>query len=246
MKIELCEDNGFLHDDGKPTLATVIVTLDNGKQVKFPYEANRMIQQLYEDIRNKIGLAPAPLNLPIPFNNENTQKMPIGGELLRCADEWHTIGHTAYEQKHGAYPRSCPSCTSCFNPPPRSNEIEREDIVECVLVVPRDNGIDDDLIPKIGSKYRVIALIKQNKVLTYYEVLDDKADNKIRMPLFPQEVKLFCKAVPQPRRKQVFEITKKCECGEVVSLELIGETYQGVCERCNGVLTENKTKPSTV
>ena len=50
MKIELCEDNGFLND-GKPTLVVLVVTLDDGKSIRIPYQAENTIQQLYNDVK---------------------------------------------------------------------------------------------------------------------------------------------------------------------------------------------------
>lgn len=45
MKIELCEDNGFLND-GKPTL--VVLVIDGIHRI--PYEATKTIQELYVDV----------------------------------------------------------------------------------------------------------------------------------------------------------------------------------------------------
>ena len=50
MKIELAEDNGFLNN-GVPSLVVLVVTTDDGKQRRIPYQADRTIQQLYEDVR---------------------------------------------------------------------------------------------------------------------------------------------------------------------------------------------------
>ncbi len=47
MKIELCNDNGFLFNNGVPTLVVLVV---NGK-TRIPYEATKTIQELYQDVQ---------------------------------------------------------------------------------------------------------------------------------------------------------------------------------------------------
>lgn len=49
MTITISEDNGFLFG-GVPSLVVVTVTFDNGKQMRFPYTAEKAISALYEDL----------------------------------------------------------------------------------------------------------------------------------------------------------------------------------------------------
>jgi len=65
MKIEICEDNGFMND-GKPTL--VILLIDGTRRV--PYPADKTIQQLYEDVA-KMG------NGPLVKDNFNDMPLDI-------------------------------------------------------------------------------------------------------------------------------------------------------------------------
>ena len=52
MKIYLGESDAFLHSDGKAHMIIIHVTLDSGKQVQFPYEANKAISEIYESVKN--------------------------------------------------------------------------------------------------------------------------------------------------------------------------------------------------
>jgi hypothetical protein len=53
MRIEICEDNGLLND-GVPSLVMVIVSFTNNQPLRFPYHADKTIQELYQDI-NALG-----------------------------------------------------------------------------------------------------------------------------------------------------------------------------------------------
>lgn len=117
--------------------------------------------------------------------------------------------------------------------------IEREDIVKCVKLHPRDPEAGCELT--VGNEYRVIDISKQKGVIAYYEVLDDKSDNKIRIPVMPDEIELVRKRVMPAPRKQVFEIIKRCDaCGEVNSMELNGDNYECSCIKCKKFLSEKR------
>ena len=75
MKIEICEDNGDIQPDGKPTLVVLVVTNDNGQQKRLPYEATKTIQELYGDVKKLAfnGLI-SKLILPNPSESFTTQK----------------------------------------------------------------------------------------------------------------------------------------------------------------------------
>lgn len=206
MKIELCEDNGFLNN-GKPSLVVLVVTTADGKQKRFPYAAKNTIQQLYVDIRQAMSL---PSNPAMP-------------EEIEERAEISTID------------KKMDNTTS--------NVIAREDTVKCVNVVERDVGLESDMIPKVGKEYRILNIIKRDGKVSLYEVLDDAADNKIRIPVFPSEVELAKKFVPPPPRKMTYSVTRKCSCGEVNAIDLNndGEKYSGVCMSCGLVIEEKRS-----
>lgn len=119
--------------------------------------------------------------------------------------------------------------------------IEREDIVNCIKVIPRDEGVEQDIIPVVGQEYRVLNIVKQNGEIIFYEVLDDKKDNKIRMPVYAEEVSLLRKRIPPPIKVQTFSTIKRCVCGEenAIDLHFDGDRYSGKCVKC-GLLIEEK------
>ena len=58
MKIILEENDSFIQDDGRATMIIVAVTKDDGKTIRFPYQAvDRSICDLIDDINKKIGKA---------------------------------------------------------------------------------------------------------------------------------------------------------------------------------------------
>lgn len=209
MKIELCEDNGFMND-GQPTLVVLVVTRDDGKQVRIPYEAGKTIQQLYIDVQ-KVNVTKEdiktvyPENFPLQEPESNFKKLVV-------------------------------------RPPPyedRSNQIEREDVIKCIKLHPREDDSND---LAVGKEYRIIDIAKKNGVLSYYEVLDDASDTKIRITMLPDEVELVKKFVRPPPRKQVYEDFGPCPaCGAKNSLELKNDMYVGTCTLC-GTAIEQKRK----
>jgi len=219
MKIELCEDNGFLSADGKPTLVVLVVTSESGKVIRVPYSANKRISDLYKEIRQiKI-----------------TEDIKMIEDFVNKEDSAECVG--------------CVGTNICVIPEepvkaPQAenhNVIEREDIVKCVKFNHSD-GADPIFNLLKGQEYRVINIIKEKGAIVCYEVLDDKANSLIRMPAFPDEIELVRKAVRGAPRKQVFEITKRCVCGETVALMLEGDKYVGKCEKCREELKENRKK----
>lgn len=192
MKIELCEDNGLISNDNIPTLIIVLVTFDDGKQVRIPYEANRTIEQLYKDVRG-ISFIP-PINIPV---------MPA---------------------------------TQIENNKPKnnlSNTICREDIVKCIkLEKDMDGNTNPDL--EIGKEYRVIDIYKSNGMVTYYEVLNDNADAKIRISVLPSEVELLRKFVPGLPKRNVKSTALNCECGGIMQFLFFPSDgkFHGHCDAC--------------
>ena len=134
----------------------------------------------------------------------------------------------------------------------QSKTIQSEDIVQCVHVVERDDGLEEDMTPILGHEYRVIEVLKKGPNVMAYHVLDDKADTKIRIPVFPNEIKLLRKKPPlRPEERRVMRpsVIKKCDCGEDAALLLSEDEtkYEGECPNtaCRRHLEEaRKTQPA--
>lgn len=122
--------------------------------------------------------------------------------------------------------------------------IQKEDIIKCIFVEERDDGVDSDLIPVPGKEYRVIDILRKGKKKIGYEVLDDESDNKIRMFMFPHELELLRKRRKSPPRVMLPSILKKCACGEDVVLLLnnAGTDFECICESCGETFKEKNTK----
>jgi len=120
------------------------------------------------------------------------------------------------------------------------SDIEREDIIKCVrLEKDLDGNVNEEV--EIGKEYRVIDIIKLQGALVCYEVLDDAKDDKMRIPVRPDEVELVRKHFKKKPRRQLYEITKKCaECREDNSLLLNEATgqYEAECSKCGAKLVE--------
>lgn len=120
---------------------------------------------------------------------------------------------------------------------PKSKEIERNDIVTCIEIIKDVDGNEPegrDL--ELGKEYRIMDIYKQDGKVTYYDVLDDAKDNKIRIPCFPKEIRLFKKHVKKtnPVKTNYFQHEFKCDCGEktVLTKEAGESFYTGKCEKC--------------
>lgn len=69
MRIELCEDNGLLFDDGRPTLVVLVITTDDVRKIRVPYQADKTIQQLYDDARRLTPKAQSTLESDVPIHD---------------------------------------------------------------------------------------------------------------------------------------------------------------------------------
>lgn len=111
--------------------------------------------------------------------------------------------------------------------------IEREDIVMCVKLLPRDidNNTEEDL--QLGKEFRVIDIYKKDGKVFYYEVVNDDAPTRYRIPAFPEEIELRRKRGPKEAKREVFTTIKNCpECGTENGLEKIQGVYAGFCTKC--------------
>ena len=122
-------------------------------------------------------------------------------------------------------------------PARESSDLERSDIVKCILEPPPDPmGKTDDRTMKLGREYRIIDIYKKNGIVTYYEVLDDASGNAIRIPAMPFEIQRVKKHEPYPVKKHVTYNDMTCECGQLNAIEPIGEWYVGQCVKCGKVI----------
>ena len=219
MKIELCEDNGFLNN-GKPTL--VVLVIDG--RTRIPYEATKTIQQLYEDIAKM----PQPTDMSL---DDNVPVMTI-----------EDVGNSA-EHKKILAEQVIPSLSQndVKLKPSEITEIEREDIVKCVKVYPRDEGADNDL--EVDHEYRVISIKKEKGVILFYDIIDDNAGTKYRITCLPDEIELLRKRQPKtnPVKKDYFQEMMKCaQCGTENALDLVGDKYVGECMKCQARLEKER------
>ena len=171
MRIELAEDNGFMND-GKPTLVVLVITTDDGKQRRIPYEASRTIQELYQDVSR------------MPVSKDST-----GGFSTMLSAPGTREGLVLIAPPDKSVDIIIKNIGQL--------EIDREDIVKCLRTV---TDIDNRVLLEKGKEYRVIEIIKQNGQLIGYEVVDDNADAQRRTPCFADDVQLLKKFVAPPPR----------------------------------------------
>lgn len=205
MKIELCEDNGFLSPDGKPSLVVLVVTGDDGHQMRIPYAAKNTIATLYKDVKSFF----------------------IAKDIDRIES---VVVHPFDKVQESSSQVKLDSSNK--------DKIEREDIVKCVrLEKDLDGNVNEEIA--VGKTYRVIEIIKKDKKVVLYEVLDDEKNNKIRISVLPSEMELFKKYVRSSTpRVQNLETIEKCVCGADVCLtsSISGKVYEGTCETCRNVI----------
>lgn len=235
MIIQLCEDDGFLYD-GNPKLVVLLIQTDDGKTHRIPYPANQTITQLYNDVR-KIGAR----------NTRQLTAAPVTPEQFKKTLD--AIQNLATEDAVKQTQR--PSGPEDVAPTGQAGVIEREDIVECVAIK-KDldgNAIERDAPVNVGSEYRVIAIIRnRERAVLAYEVLDDVSDNKIRIPMFPEEVRLKRKFTPGPKRRMIFEERYPCQnCAEENALRLNeqGTRYEGACSKCGASMVYDRPTTKT-
>jgi len=223
MKIELCEDNGLLND-GKPTLVVLVI---DGKH-RIPYEASKTIQELYVDaakfkdnVPGVLNLNPQNVTVPLNLDAANIQFTPYPPTDIRSKDY---VNHTT----QGG---------SSFD----NLNIEKEDIVKCIKVHPRDKGADVDL--EVGNEYRVIFIKKQNGKVSSYDLMDDNSTVQFIITCLPDEVELLRKrkVKTNPVKTDYKQEIMKCDqCGTMNAINLDGDKYVGECEKCEARLEKER------
>lgn len=231
MRIEICEDNGLMFDDGRPTLVVLLITTDDGKTVRLPYQAERTIQQVYEDVRKiknpVIGVGPTiplsfgPLHPRPPVYREKDPIFELPGDDEDTMDD-----------DENTKPLRVPI----------PGVIQPEDIIECTGV-----GIEVDSNPngelKVGRHYRVVGINGTLRNVNFYEVVDDSADFKIRVNLPPNYCKLIKKFTPLPKTKVFKEMTIPCDsCNKMNLLRSETNVYKGRCRNCGEAIDTTSEK----
>lgn len=234
MQIQLCEDNGLICEGGIPTLVVLLVKFDDGKTRRIPYEAEKTIAALYQDLR---AIEPIISDAPqVTADAHPFESLELAKAKASIAVE--TV-HKAIEEAYKA-----PSTAVKHD---RSHVIEKEDIVTLVKLNTdvRDNNFSGSLSPLVvGMEYRVIAVLGQTiptpdgkgvkKIVQGYEVLDDSASTKERMVVLPDEVQLRSKRISNiiPKVSAVEEVLECPSCGSKNSLTLKDDLFVGVCDNC--------------
>ncbi len=216
MKIELCEDNGFLND-GKPTL--VVLVIDGVHRI--PYEATKTIQELYEDVaKMPLVLDPDKVTLPLDITPVSVQIPPEN--IIKTSD--HTDFSKLSQEPNGKLILL-------------TDEIEKEDIVKCVKVHPRLEGADVDL--EVGGEYRVLSIKKERGQVMSYDLMNDNSKTQFRITCTPDEVELLRKRKikTNPVKTDYKQEIMKCAvCHTENALELVGDKYVGECTKCKAKL----------
>jgi len=166
--MKIClEEDNGFLHDGKPTLVVLVI---DGK-TRIPYEATKTIQELYVDVA-KLGVK-EDINIIENF---------VHGECPTI-----TTGKFDLEKLKS-------SGDALVN---ALSEIEKEDIVKCIKVHPREEGAGCNL--KVGNEYRVLSRVfdinedgSKGKVLSY-DIVDDNSKASFRIKCLPDEIELLRK-----------------------------------------------------
>lgn len=214
MQITLGEDDAILNN-GIPKNVVLMVTFDDGKQIRIPYGAEKTIVEMYKQLTTLQPISKAAQNIQ-PIDHLIPKFIPV--ETVVASENKILID--------------------------KSNIIEREDIVTLVKVLPRGEGESvEHLI--LGQEYRVIKIYSSGvaglpgtegiqKVVHGYDIVNDKSPRPERIRVFPSEV-AFCRKrkSPIPKVVGVIEEILACpNCKEMNACALDGDIYKGTCAQC--------------
>ena len=159
MEIRLGESDAFLRSDGRAHMIIIHVTLDSGKQVQFPYEADKPISELYESVKN---ITDEKIVVPLAT-------VPLVSVATPAAE--------------------VSLSSSVAVPPVEDNQISREDLVRCIKVEPRakDAPVDIEVghIYRVLKVHGPILTIngKPKKIIDGFDIIDDSSDTPRRILL---------------------------------------------------------------
>jgi hypothetical protein len=190
------------------------VTLDGGKKVQFPYEANRKISDLYDSVKN---ITDEKIVVPSPSN-------------------------ASPEVRTGLSPAAViPPVSTVAVPSNDDGQIGREDLVRCIKVEPRAKDAPIDIV--VGNIYRVLKVHgprltidgKVKQIIDGFDIIDDKSETPRRIFAAPSEMEFYQKRKPAPAKViGKFESTflcPHCFIMMVATKEDDGK-YHGKCMSC--------------
>lgn len=118
-------------------------------------------------------------------------------------------------------------------------EIQREDIVKCVKVHPRDEDADVDL--EVGGQYRVLSIKKDRGQVTSYDLINDNSTVQFRITCAPDEIELLRKRkiktnpVKTDYKQEIMKCSN-CQTENALDLTPEGDKYSGKCTKCKAQL----------
>jgi hypothetical protein len=211
MIITLGESDAFLRTDGRALMIIVHVTLDSGKKIQFPYEANLKISDLYESLKN---ITDEKIVVPLAM-------VPLVSVATPAAE--------------------VSLSSSVAVPSVEDNQINREDLVRCIKVEPRAKDAPIDIVVgniyrvlKVhGPRLTIDGKVKQ--IIDGFDVIDDKSDTPRRIFAAPSEMEFYQKRKPAPAKViGKFESTFLCPYCFILMVAVKEEDgkYHGKCMSC--------------
>jgi hypothetical protein len=187
------------------------VTLDSGKQVQFPYEADKPISELYESVKN---ITDEKIVVPLAT-------VPLVSVATPAAE--------------------VSLSSSVAVPSVEDNQIGREDLVRCIKVEPRAKDAPIDIVVgniyrvlKVhGPRLTIDGKVKQ--IIDGFDVIDDKSETPRRIFAAPSEMEFYQKRKPAPAKViGKFESTFLCPHCFILMVAVKEEDgkYHGKCMSC--------------
>ena len=211
MEIRLGESDAFLRSDGRAHMIIIHVTLDSGKQVQFPYEADKPISELYESVKN---ITDEKIVVPLAT-------VPLVSVATPAAE--------------------VSLSSSVAVPPVEDNQIGREDLVRCIKVEPRAKDAPIDIVVgniyrvlKVhGPRLTIDGKVKQ--IIDGFDIIDDKSETPRRIFAAPSEMEFYQKRKPAPIKViGKFESTFLCPHCFILMVAVKEDDgkYHGKCMSC--------------
>ena len=213
MEIKLSEDNGFLFG-GVPTLVVVTVTFDNGKVVRFPYQAEKAISALYEDL-SRVNVEEVAKSFVLEVARPKEVKLSVPRETVETVTNQNEIERE--------------DIVTC---------IKVEDRGQGATVDLHVGG--EYRVLKVHAQSVTLADGLTKRVVNGYDIVDDTAPVQFRTFVAAHEVALARKHGPKPKKFLTKEVDLKCPgCGEVVYCGLQDGFYSGECQ-CGEAVGQTK------
>ena len=211
MEIRLGESDAFLRSDGRAHMIIIHVTLDSGKQVQFPYEADKPISELYESVKN---ITDEKIVVPLAT-------VPLVSVATPAAE--------------------VSLSSSVAVPSVEDNQINREDLVRCIKVEPRAKDAPIDIVVgniyrvlKVhGPRLTIDGKVKQ--IIDGFDIIDDKSETPRRIFAAPSEMEFYQKRKPAPAKViGKFESTFLCPHCFILMVAVKEDDgkYHGKCMSC--------------